>query len=253
MEDSDQNKPIDDSEKIEIFLSDDEKIKTVGELLTNNSSRTILQLLFDEELTANQIARHTNISLQLVKYHLNKMQQAGMIKISKIGQNVKAQDMKYYKATKFAIVILPSKVSNRAKESRSLIRSIKTIYKFAGVGVAAVAGLFSLSLLQQELTRITPVENQDVSESIVADSEFDTASPYAGVSNYDETILEESLQLARVRTEEIEPVSSAPYVDGTELTLIFILIGAIVVGASAFLLWKMRRNSKHSTKNNSQV
>ena len=45
------------SDKIEIFLSDDEKIKSVGELLTNNSSRDILQLLFEEELSANEISQ----------------------------------------------------------------------------------------------------------------------------------------------------------------------------------------------------
>ena len=85
-----------------------EKVVTIkiAESLTNSSSRTILQLLFEEELSANEISLKTDISLQLVKYHLNKMQQVGMIQISKIGKNVKAQDMKYYKAAKFAIVIL---------------------------------------------------------------------------------------------------------------------------------------------------
>jgi len=34
------------------MATDDEKIKSFGELLTNDSSRTILQLLFNEELTA---------------------------------------------------------------------------------------------------------------------------------------------------------------------------------------------------------
>ena len=91
----------DSPDKIEIFLSDDEKIKSIGEILTNNSSRAILQLLFEEELTANRIAQSTGISLQLVKYHLNKMQEVRMVKVSRIGKNVKAHDMKYYKTTKF--------------------------------------------------------------------------------------------------------------------------------------------------------
>ena len=86
----------DSPDKIEIFLSDDEKIKSIGEILTNNSSRAILQLLFEEELTANRIAQSTGISLQLVKYHLNKMQEVRMVKVSRIGKNVKAHDMKYY-------------------------------------------------------------------------------------------------------------------------------------------------------------
>ena len=72
------------TEKIKILATDDEKIKSFGELFTNDSSREILQLLFNEELTATQIAQKTDISLQLVKYHLNKLQSLGIVKISKI-------------------------------------------------------------------------------------------------------------------------------------------------------------------------
>ena len=62
--------PDDDlTEKIKILATDDEKIKSFGELFTNDSSREILQLLFNEELSATQIAQKTDISLQLVKYH----------------------------------------------------------------------------------------------------------------------------------------------------------------------------------------
>ncbi len=60
----------------------DEKIKSFGELFTNDSRREILQLLFNEELTATQIAQKTDISLQLVKYHLNKLQILEIVKIS---------------------------------------------------------------------------------------------------------------------------------------------------------------------------
>ncbi len=45
------------TEKIKILATDDDKIKSFGELFTNDSSREILQLLFNEELTANQIAQ----------------------------------------------------------------------------------------------------------------------------------------------------------------------------------------------------
>jgi len=75
MSDKNQDNPDEMTEKIEIFSTDDERIKTFGELLTNDSSRKILQLLFKKEMTANQIAQKTNISLQLVKYHINKMQE----------------------------------------------------------------------------------------------------------------------------------------------------------------------------------
>ena len=138
-------------ENIKILATDDQKIKSFGEIFTNDSSREILQLLFNEELTATQIAQKSDVSLQLVKYHLNKLQDLGVVKISKIEKNSKSQDMKIYTASKFSIVIVPPKLSEKTKESKLLVRSFRHIYKVAGLGIATgLSGLLSLSQLQQE-------------------------------------------------------------------------------------------------------
>ena len=134
--------PVSLTEKIEIISTEDEKIKSVGELLSSDSSRAILKLLFEDIMTENQIAQKTGISLPLVIYHLKKMQGMGIVKVSNVGKNVKAQDMKYYTTTKFAIVILPSSLSQKAKTSKSLANSFKTIYRFASIGVAGIATWF---------------------------------------------------------------------------------------------------------------
>lgn len=134
--------PVSLTEKIEIISTEDEKIKSVGELLSSDSSRAILKLLFEDIMTANQIAQKTGISLPLVIYHLKKMQDMGIVKVSNVGKNVKAQNMKYYTTTKFAIVILPSSLSQKAKTSKSLANSFKTIYRFASIGVAGIATWF---------------------------------------------------------------------------------------------------------------
>ena len=113
------DEPADDiEEKIRIMATDDEKIKSFGEILTNDSSREILQLLFNERLSAAQIAQKTNISLQLARYHLNKLQDLGVVRISKIEKNSKSHDMKIYSATKFSIVIVPPSSQKRPKKAR---------------------------------------------------------------------------------------------------------------------------------------
>jgi len=130
------------TEKIEIISTEDDKIKSVGELLSSDSSRAILKLLFEDIMTANQISQKTGISLPLVIYHLKKMQEMAIVKVSNVSKNVKAQDMKYYTTTKFAIVILPSSLSQKAKTSKSLANSFKAIYRFASIGVAGIATWF---------------------------------------------------------------------------------------------------------------
>ncbi|QMU55524.1 MAG: winged helix-turn-helix transcriptional regulator [Nitrosopumilus sp.] len=132
-------------------------------MFTNDSSRKILQLLFNEELSAAQIAQKSNISLQLVKYHLDKLQSLDVVKISKIEKNSKSQDMKIYTALKFSIVIVPPALSEKTKESKSLARSFRYIYKVAGLGIATgFSGLLSLLQIPQDKQII--IDNKSTGE-----------------------------------------------------------------------------------------
>ncbi|MGI0040355.1 MAG: ArsR/SmtB family transcription factor [Nitrosopumilaceae archaeon] len=236
--DDDSIKPSEDTQKIEIFSTDHEKIKLFGELLTNDSSRKMLQILFEEELTANEISQKTGISLQLVKYHINKMEELGVIKVSKTGKNSKSHDMKYYKAKKFAVVILPSKVSEIAKESKSLNKSFKTIYKFVGIGVAAVASLFSLSFLQQPSvpTPSTGIDGGGYMGNVGTGGE-------SGANT-----LEETLELARRKIEagEANPAtgSGTPYLSTDSFLEIMIIIAIVGAAVSFYWYWRAYKHSK---------
>src|SRR5574338_353593 len=145
----DAEDPMGINDKIEILSTDDDRIKAVGELLSSDSSRAILKLLFNESMTANQISQKTEISLPLVIYHLKKMQETGVVKIASTGKNTKSHDMKYYTIDKFAIVILPSGMSEKARSSKSLHNSFNRIYRFATIGGAAIAAWFSSQFIQQ--------------------------------------------------------------------------------------------------------
>jgi DNA-binding transcriptional ArsR family regulator len=135
-------------ERVSIYATDDERLRALGEALITGVSRTILKLLLEETFTANEIAIKTGFSLQLVRYHLKKMQDVGLVEISRIGKNTKAHDMKYYSATKFAIVIVPSKLSEKAKSSKSLLKSFKSIYRLGSVGIATIGSWFATAALQ---------------------------------------------------------------------------------------------------------
>lgn len=140
------------SDRVEILSTEDEKLKAVGEILSSDSSRKILKLLFNQSLTANQIAQKTELSLPLVIHHLKKMQSSQVVKITNVGKNTKAHDMKYYTIDKFAIVILPSAMSNPAKKSKSLFNSFTRLHRLATLGGAAVAAWFSSQFLQRNDT-----------------------------------------------------------------------------------------------------
>lgn len=237
-EDSDLN------EKIEIFSTEDEKIKSFGELLTNDSSRAILQWLLTNEMTAKQIAEKIEVSLPLVIYHLNKMQELGVVKISKIGKNVKERDMKYYTATKFAIVILPASVSEKAKKSKMLLRSIKSIYRFAGIAIAGVAAWFGSTSMQSA---------KFSSSQKIIDSSQGSIREGATPSQFSSgETLEETLELSRRTIEEAE--ASSAYSSGTgfiEADLfwpIVITIAVVGISLSLEMFFRIYLHSKKKQK-----
>jgi len=249
------------TEKIEIFSTDDEKIKSFGELLTNDSSRNILQLLMKEELTALDISKKTGLSLPLVIYHLNKMQALNVIQISRIGTNVKGQDMKFYKATKFAVVILPSSVSEKAKESKSLLRSFNSIYRFAGIAIAGIAAWFSSISLQEPSSVSPPLVDSRIPEEstqlreFAGDESLEEAarssapvpepSPEASLGEGDQQV-EESLELAKRTVEETSQGGLQSFGLAPEDFVIPIIITISVVGIGLILEMLYRR---HISKN----
>jgi len=123
--------------EIQIFSNTDEKLKFLGKILNNDSSREIILLLIEKEMTANEIATQTKLSLPLALYHINQMIKAGIVIISKTSTNGKNQPMKYYSA-KSGILILPKQASQKARESKSFSRSLKSIMKFSVIGIAGL-------------------------------------------------------------------------------------------------------------------
>ena len=236
-------------ENIKILATDDEKIKSFGEIFTNDSSREILQLLFNEELTASQIAQKSNVSLQLVKYHFNKLQHLGVVKISKIEKNSKSQDMKIYTASKFSIVIVPPNLSEKTKESKLLVRSFRHIYKIAGLGIATgVSGLLSLSQFQNKTISVDDftinggISSIDESakgiQSIPSGESMDSfsaSSPMIAESD-SQDVAERSMDVANTAVNSEMTVNS-------DFFLPFIVITIILGGLTVYYLWKSRKSS----------
>lgn len=157
MSDNGSDDHADINEKIDILSMDDDKIKQVGELLSSDASRSILKLLFKNTMTANEIAKNTGISLPLVMYHLKKMQNANMVRITNVGKTIKSKDMNFYTTTKFAIIIVSDSVSKKVKESKSVKRTFGGFYRFASIGVVA-AGAWFVSQFAQKAERGTYVD-----------------------------------------------------------------------------------------------
>lgn len=221
------------SEQIKIYFSDDEKIKSFGEILTSDAGRLVLKMLLLEELTANQISQKSGISLQLVKYHVNKMQSLGIVSVSKIGKNSKARDMKYYAADRFAIMILPQ--DGRKQITASLARSLKKFSKIAAVALGLVTAWAGMHL-GQSMVAIREMP-QRASDGITGSGLVDPRG------------IEETLRLARARVDVAQSGadlgSGTPLVSPDMFWVQIVVYGGIMACLSAILFWKAVRHAKN--------
>lgn len=66
--------------KVKIFHNDN-KLKLLGELISNPTSRKIMKLLSKESLYVNVISKRLGIEVSIVIYHLKKMQELNLLNI----------------------------------------------------------------------------------------------------------------------------------------------------------------------------
>ena len=161
--------------------------------------------------------------------------------------------MKIYSATKFSIVIVPPKLSEKTKESKLLVRSFRHIYKVAGLGIATgISGLFSLSLLSRE--KQIPVSNDVVpnQESFSTEEKSIKELERAKSVASDES---DSFMASLPATESGDFVDPDPdtviavtdmddvTLGSSDLFIAFIIITIILGGMTGYYLWKSLRKS----------
>ncbi|MGY5146583.1 MAG: ArsR family transcriptional regulator [Candidatus Nitrosopumilus sp. bin_7KS] len=126
-----------EKDDIQIFPTDDDRLKLLGEIFSNESSRKILTLLLEKELTVMGISKDSGFSSNLIIHHLKKMVDTDVVTITKESTNSRGRPLKFYRA-KPAIVILSKDAANRASSSKSLKKTLGKITRFTAIGLTGV-------------------------------------------------------------------------------------------------------------------
>lgn len=233
------------ADRVEILSTEDSKLKSIGEILSSDSSRAILKILFNDSLTANQISQKTEISLPLVIYHLKKMQETGIVKITNVEKNTKSHDMKFYTVDKLAIVILPAIMSEPAKKSKSLFNSFTRIHRLATLGGASIAAWFSSQLIQKG--NMTPDGDMSTNSPIPPETEM----AFKSIPEESADVAMESLpadEMARMSESADTMMQSAPTIQTFEpivqilwsaVTVLMVVVAGLVIEV---VITKRRKN-----------
>ena len=192
MKNSDKKEKDEDEIRV-VSSDDDQKIKTVGEVLANESSRMIMKLLAGKtEMTINEISQEIELSIPLVSHHIKKMQDAGMVKISRVGTSVKGHKMNYYCATNQSILITPPE-----RKIHSLFASLKKISRFAAIGMAGLVSWAIVKPQDPDSARFQSGQPESTDISVSAPEE-------GGSASYQKDFADESMQMKGVK-EHPEP------------------------------------------------
>lgn len=115
--------------KLLMFNLSDEMTKDLAEVLTNNTSRQIVNLLADSELTATDISAKLNIPLNTLSYNLTKLKKVGLIEEKDFYYSEKGKKMPKYGVVNKHILISP-------KEPKGIKTKLSSLLPIAVLGVA---------------------------------------------------------------------------------------------------------------------
>lgn len=124
-------------DNIEVFSTSDERLKILGQIFSNESSRKILTLLLEKELTIMNISNESGISANLIMHHLKKMINSNIVSVTRETTNSRGHPLRFYRA-KPAIVILSKDSLRDAKTRKSLRNALANITRFSAVGIAGI-------------------------------------------------------------------------------------------------------------------
>jgi len=96
-----------------IPLSDD-RLKKVAKALSNQTAVTVLQKLVEKPMSATELSENLKLPLTTVKYSIDALLEAELIKVESVKFSQKRRDIKYYAPVKRALIFAPEKTEKGA-------------------------------------------------------------------------------------------------------------------------------------------
>lgn len=125
-----------DENKIKVFGSDDD-LKSLGELLSNETSRKIIKNLMEHQMYTNEIATKLDMRVSLVIHHLKKMEALGLLEITDKKIKRKGEKHRFFTMNSDIFVTLDHTKEDLDKKGK-LKRIFRDGMKFASIGIAAI-------------------------------------------------------------------------------------------------------------------
>lgn len=120
--------------------------RKITQILSNETSLKILELLGKESMSATSIAEELKLPLTTVKYNLDSLVESDLIKVKQIKWSQKGRQVKIYESVEKLIVLVPSK---SPMDRLSIISLLQKYIGVIGAAFFATAGIEYFSAYMQ--------------------------------------------------------------------------------------------------------
>ncbi len=133
-----ENAELDD-EKLLILPLNDKSSKLISQVISNDTARDILETISDAPRSTTEIAEKLEIPLTTVQYNLEKLAEAGLVKVARTRYSRKMKPVKLYAPQRKYVVIAPG-TAERSDVIAALKRYL-TLIAVAVFGSLVIEGL----------------------------------------------------------------------------------------------------------------
>jgi len=110
------------SSKNFLLLSmEDEKIKKVSNVISNDSCRKILDYLSTKEATESELAAKLNIPISTIHYNLQQLMETGLIDSKEFHYSEKGKEVNHFRLANKYIIIAPKKTFGLKERLKSIL------------------------------------------------------------------------------------------------------------------------------------
>lgn len=109
------------------------KTKKLAETITSETSRKILNYLAEKDDTEQNVAQALQIPISTVHYHLQKLQEAGLVIVEEFHYSQKGREVNHYKLANKYIIIAPRKVIGLKEKLKGILPVALIVLGISGI------------------------------------------------------------------------------------------------------------------------
>lgn len=121
----------------------DERAQKIARAISSQTAGEVLSLMREGTHTSTELARHLNLPLTTVQYHLENLVDAGIVSVVEKRWSRKGREIKVYGLRNQLLIVAP-----RTGDVRSILLKYATLFGIFVVAGVVMTLLFSLTALQ---------------------------------------------------------------------------------------------------------